>query len=47
MQETNTTSKIIPRLAEKAIGVSKNISQGKLDIRLLLFDYNGQVIFKA
>jgi cobalt-precorrin-5B (C1)-methyltransferase len=47
MQETNTTSEIIPRLAEKAIGVSKNISQGKLDIRLLLFDYNGQVIFKA
>jgi cobalt-precorrin-5B (C1)-methyltransferase len=47
MQETNTTSKIIPRLAEKAIGVSKNHSQGKLDIHLLLFDYNGQVIFKA
>ena len=47
MQETNTTSKIIPRLAEKAIEVSKSHSRGKLDIHLLLFDYNGQLIFEA
>jgi cobalt-precorrin-5B (C1)-methyltransferase len=47
MQETNTTNKIIPRLAEKAIGVSKTHSQGKLDINLLLFDYSGQLILKA
>ena len=47
MEETSTTSKIIPSLVEKAIGVSENHSQGKLDIHLLLFDYNGQVIFKA
>ena len=47
MQETNTTSKIIPRLAQKAIGVSKNHAQGKLDIHLLLFDYSGQLVFRC
>ena len=47
MQETNTASKIIPRLAEQAIEVSQNHSQGKLDINLLLFDYNGQLIFRC
>ena len=47
MEETNTTDKIIPRLAQKAIGVSKTHSKGKLDIHLLLFDYSGQLIFEA
>ena len=47
MEETDTTSKIIPRLTEKAIGVSKSHSQGKLDIHLLFFDYSGQLIFEA
>jgi cobalt-precorrin-5B (C1)-methyltransferase len=47
MQETNTTSKIIPQLALKAIDVSRTHSQGKLDINLLLFDYSGQLIFRS
>jgi len=47
MEETGTTSKIIPSLVKKAIEVSKKHSKGKLDIHLLLFDYNGQLIFKA
>ena len=47
MQETTATNKIVPRLAGKAIRVSKIHSQGKLDIHLLLFDYNGQLIFQS
>ena len=47
MQETNTAAKIIPRLSESAIEVSKKHSEGKLDIHLFLFDYNGQVIFES
>ena len=47
MQETNTTSKIIPQLAGKALEVSKTHSQGKLDINLLLFDYSGQLIYQS
>ena len=47
MEEAGTTSKIIPSLVKKAIEVSKKHSKGKLDIHLLLFDYNGQLIFKA
>jgi cobalt-precorrin-5B (C1)-methyltransferase len=47
MDKTNTTSKIIPNLAAKAMEVSKKHSKGKLDIHLLLFDYTGQLIFEA
>jgi cobalt-precorrin-5B (C1)-methyltransferase len=47
MQETRSTESIIPKLSERAMEVSRNHSQGKLDIYLFLFDYNGQVIFKA
>lgn len=47
MEETGTKSKIIPRLVEKAIEVSKKHSKGKLDIHLLLFDYSGQLIFRC
>ena len=47
MEETNTTAKIIPKLSQRAIEVSRKHSQGKLDIHLFLFDYSGQVIFKC
>jgi cobalt-precorrin-5B (C1)-methyltransferase len=47
MEETGTVSKIIPRLVEKALEVSKKHSKGKLDIHLLLFDYSGQLIFES
>ncbi len=47
MEETGTTSKIIPSLVKKAISVSKKHSKGKLDIHLLLFDYSGQLIFRC
>jgi cobalt-precorrin-5B (C1)-methyltransferase len=47
MQETNTAARIIPRLSEGAIEVSKKHSEGKLDIHLFLFDYNGQVILES
>jgi cobalt-precorrin-5B (C1)-methyltransferase len=46
MQETNTTDRIISKLCERAIEVSRNHSQNKLDIHLFLFDYTGQVIFE-
>ncbi len=46
MQETQTTDRIIPNLSERAMEVSRNHSQGKLEIHLFLFDYNGQVIFR-
>lgn len=47
MEETDITSRIIPPLVEKAIGVSKRFSRGMLDIHLLLFDYSGQLIFRS
>jgi cobalt-precorrin-5B (C1)-methyltransferase len=47
MQETKSTESIIPKLSERAMEVSKKHSQGKLDIHLFLFDYNGQIIFQA
>jgi cobalamin biosynthesis protein CbiD len=47
MKETGSTESIIPKLSEKAMEVSRNHSQGKLDIHLFLFDHNGQIIFKA
>jgi cobalt-precorrin-5B (C1)-methyltransferase len=47
MQETKSTGSIIAKLSEKAMEVSRNHSQGKLDIHLFLFDYNGQIIFQA
>jgi cobalt-precorrin-5B (C1)-methyltransferase len=47
MQETNTTDRVIPKLSERVIEVSRKHSRGKLHIHLFLFDYNGQVIFKS
>ena len=47
MEETGTTTKIIPSLVDKAIEVSKKHSKGKLDIHLLLFNYSGQLIFRC
>ena len=47
MEETRSTEIIIPKLSERAMAVSRNHSQGKLDIHLFLFDYNGQIIFEA
>jgi cobalt-precorrin-5B (C1)-methyltransferase len=47
MQETGTTSIIIPGLASRALEMSRKFSQEKLDIQLFLFDYNGQVIFRS
>ena len=47
MQETKSTGSIIAKLSEKAMEVSRNHSQGKLEIHLFLFDYNGQIIFEA
>jgi cobalt-precorrin-5B (C1)-methyltransferase len=47
MQETKTTDRIIPKLCDRAMQVSRDHSRNKLDIHLFLFDYNGQIIFKA
>ena len=47
MQETKTTDRIVPGLSARAIATSRNHSSGKLDIHLVLFDYNGQVIYRT
>ncbi len=47
MQQTHTVGRIIPKLSARAIEVSKSHSQSKLDIHLLLFDYNGQLIYRS
>jgi cobalt-precorrin-5B (C1)-methyltransferase len=47
MQETKVAEKIIPMLSARAIEVSRTHSQRELDIHLLLFDYNGQVIYRS
>jgi cobalt-precorrin-5B (C1)-methyltransferase len=47
MQDTKTTDGIIPDLSACVIKTSKKHSSEKLDIHLVLFDYNGQVIFRS
>jgi cobalt-precorrin-5B (C1)-methyltransferase len=47
MLETKSAGKIIPKLCERAVEISRNHSRNKLDIHLFLFDYNGQVIFRS
>jgi len=46
MQETNTVDRIIPKLSARVIESSQKHSRRELDIHLLLFDYNGQVIYQ-